>query len=93
MGPQIRSLCQVGLGSAVTFLNGYYKGFESGLLAIAVDSWMKKKGRQLSGHTDLQIMFYSSSRGVTFHVGCMDLELRRSVFGKWTEGCWRVAVS
>lgn len=30
-GPRF-GVCQVGLGSAVTFLNGYYKGFESGCL-------------------------------------------------------------
>lgn len=30
-GPRFQ-VCQVGLGSAVTFLNSYYKGFESGRL-------------------------------------------------------------
>lgn len=35
---------------------------------------MRNKESQLSGYSDLQMMFYSLCLGVKFHVGCRDLE-------------------
>lgn len=46
-GPRFQ-VCQVGLGSAVTFLNGYYKGFELGRLPSQwILGWGIREGNYL----------------------------------------------